>query len=340
LVSNAVKFTPAGCVLLELGPLGEGRGPGVEVRVRDSGIGIAEEHLPHLFQPFFQVDASATRQHAGTGLGLAISQRLAGLMGGSIQVESQPGRGSVFTLALPLETVEEAAPVPDTRRILALGLPRETDRSLRSRAAREGWEVVAEGAAADLALLGDPSRAVPDGMPRFLVTRSPAELPPGFAGVVKQPLSTATLRRAVMGQQVSSAALHPVGPAIRVLLVEDNPVNRHVTRRMLARLGFDAELAGNGVEALDALRRTFYPLVLMDLHMPVMDGLQAIREIRTGFPVERQPKILALTANVLPEDREAMLTAGADGFLGKPMRLDDLREALTGLSLPLARRRE
>jgi signal transduction histidine kinase/HPt (histidine-containing phosphotransfer) domain-containing protein/ActR/RegA family two-component response regulator len=116
---------------------------------------------------------------------------------------------------------------------------------------------------------------------------------------------------------------------LRILLAEDNSINQRVGLLLLERMGYIADVAGNGVEALDALRRQPYDLILMDVQMPVMDGLEATRRIRAELPVERQPRIVALTANVLREQREACLSAGMDDFVQKPILFADLRAALS-----------
>ncbi|MBO6577106.1 MAG: response regulator [Rhodothermales bacterium] len=114
----------------------------------------------------------------------------------------------------------------------------------------------------------------------------------------------------------------------RLLLVEDNLINRRVITRLLEKLGHSVETAGNGREACEAVERTDFDLVFMDIQMPVMDGLEATRYIRAHIPSERQPWIVALTAAVLPEDREACGRAGADDYLGKPVRTEELQEAI------------
>jgi signal transduction histidine kinase/ActR/RegA family two-component response regulator len=119
------------------------------------------------------------------------------------------------------------------------------------------------------------------------------------------------------------------GHPLRILLTEDHPVNQRVMLLLLARFGYQADLAHNGQEALEALARQRYDLVLMDLQMPEMDGLEATRRIRRELPADRQPRIVAVTAHVLPGDRESCLAAGMDGFLGKPVQVDELEAALT-----------
>lgn len=121
---------------------------------------------------------------------------------------------------------------------------------------------------------------------------------------------------------------------LRVLVVEDGPVNRRVVELMLANLGYQVDTAANGQEAVDATRLVDYDVVLMDVQMPVMDGLQATRELREDPPPGRRPWVVALTANALSEDRERCAAAGMDDFLSKPVHRDDLAGALTRVPGP------
>ncbi len=116
--------------------------------------------------------------------------------------------------------------------------------------------------------------------------------------------------------------------SLRILLAEDNLVNQKVVLRMLEKFGFSADVASNGIEALEALHRQSYDLVLMDVHMPEMDGVEATKQIRRSVASERQPRIVALTAAAMKEDRDACLAAGMDGFLTKPVRPEHLANIL------------
>jgi CheY-like chemotaxis protein len=116
---------------------------------------------------------------------------------------------------------------------------------------------------------------------------------------------------------------------LRILLAEDNPVNQKLALRLLQRLGYRADVAGNGLEAIEALRRQQYDVVLMDVQMPEMDGLEATRAIHREWPAAQRPRIIALTANVMKEDQEACFAAGMDDYLGKPIRVEELMAALS-----------
>jgi CheY-like chemotaxis protein len=120
------------------------------------------------------------------------------------------------------------------------------------------------------------------------------------------------------------AGRHP----LRILLAEDNAVNQKLALRLLERMGFHADLASNGLEALDALERQPYDVVLMDVQMPELDGLDAARQICERWPSQKRPRIIAMTANAMPEDRQACLAAGMDDYLAKPIRPEELEAAL------------
>ena len=163
------------------------------------------------------------------------------------------------------------------------------------------------------------------------------DLDPDFDGQILKPIKAASLHRVIVAvidgrpavpDQLDDPSYPALTAGMRVLLAEDNAVNQKIGLAMLERLGCRADVAGNGIEALDALRHAPYDVILMDLQMPEMDGLEATRQIRSGFPAARQPRIIAMTANVMTEDRAHCLQAGMDDFLSKPVRLDQLGAAL------------
>jgi PAS domain S-box-containing protein len=247
LLANAVKFTNHGEVSLRAGctPAPDGRSL-ITITVRDTGVGIAPERLAQIFRPFTQADSSTTRRYGGTGLGLSISRQLAELMGGQITVESLPGRGSAFTLSVPL-------------------------------------------LAADL---GPPSASRAPGRP-----------------FVAQPADAAR--------------------ALRILVAEDNPVNQQVIRQLLAHLGYRADIVADGLEAVAAMERQPYDIVLMDVQMPELDGMEATRRIRGLASLRQQPYIVAVTAHAFVDDRERYLAAGMDAYLSKPLTSDSLARMLS-----------
>ena len=379
LVSNAVKFTEEGEVVVhvEAEPTGTSSYR-LEFAVRDTGVGIPEDRMDKLFESFSQVDASTTRRYGGTGLGLAISKRLVELMGGTMWVESEEGKGSTFHIGLPVEAAEVPARVPVLsarpklvgKRILVVD-DNPTNREIVARHARSwGMEAVAaaspsealarieEGEKVDVAVL-DLVMPEMDGvalarrirrhrgehdLPLVLLTslgRLPRAQSSGeFAVQLAKPVKASQLYNALVKalaehvqQPEAAEPASEVGKAatssLRILLAEDNAVNQQVALRLLDQLGYRADVASNGLEALEALERQPYDVVLMDVQMPELDGLDASRRIRERWPAEDRPRIIAMTANAMPEDREACFAAGMDDYVAKPIRPNELGEALS-----------
>ena len=363
LLSNALKFTESGHVVLTAGPAGP---TGLQIAVTDTGIGLTPEQQGRLFQSFSQADVSTSRRYGGTGLGLAISRRLAGLMGGTVSVESPvaDGRGSRFQLTVQVEVEQPAAP-PTHDPALAghTVLLTEPDPALReilvTRLHGWGCEVLPEdgepdGSAPDVRLLdaasADAATVSAPGSAGALVLMSTLsrrdtaarfgwEVPAG-AGWVTKPVKPAVLLaalRAALGAGVPSAAIevaaarsaevladrHP----LRLLLVEDNALNRKLALALLGRLGYPADVATTGSEAVTAAADRPYDVILMDVQMPDMDGLEATQRILATTTGPR-PWIVALTANVLDADREACAAAGMSDFLTKPIRPQELADVL------------
>jgi signal transduction histidine kinase/DNA-binding NarL/FixJ family response regulator/HPt (histidine-containing phosphotransfer) domain-containing protein len=238
LLSNAVKFSEAGSVGLRVA---SGFGGRIIFSVSDTGVGMDGKTLERLFQRFMRADDSPSRRQGGTGLGLEISRDLARLMGGDITVQSEIGRGSVFTVALPLQAA--AAPTP-------------------------------------------------------------AQITPESVATARTP-----------------------GP-LRVLVAEDHPVNRAYLEAVLDKLGHQAVFKEDGDGAVRAMQQHEFDVVLMDLHMPGMDGFAAARAIRSMPPPRGRVPIIALTADAFQASRDLARQAGMDGFLTKPAHLPQLREAL------------
>ena len=302
LLSNAVKFTDHGEVVatVRAEPAAGGR-MRVTIAVRDTGVGIPADKMDRLFHSFSQVDASTTRVYGGTGLGLAISRRLAHAMGGDITVTSEEGQGSTFTLTALLYAGADLAA------------------ALRQTPAGEHLPMVLTSSITRRPELGE--RNLFDAT----LTR------PTRASTLHATLSRLLSRPAdpdAAGPEAPDAAT-PGSRPLRVLLAEDNQVNQKVAQFMLGKLGHRVDTVGNGLEAVQALRHARYDVVLMDIQMPVLDGLEATRVIRAEFPAGRQPHIIAMTASVLIEDRTACRAAGMNDYLPKPVRLPDLAAALT-----------
>jgi two-component system sensor histidine kinase/response regulator len=398
LLGNAVKFTEEGEVILRVG-LAEDRQDAAVVRfeVKDTGIGMTQEQRARLFESFSQADASTTRKYGGTGLGLAISKQLVELMGGEIGVESEPGKGSTFWFALPLEKQPGAtrrpavAPRADLRDLRVLVVDdNETNRKIvhhqitswgmKNGSAEDGpnalemlREAEERGESYDLAILdmqmpemdglelaerikeepsiastklimmssvgerGDGEEARQAGMEAHLTKPvRQSRLYDAIALAMGTPVEDAvapaaadtppidTLRLATRTMRHSTERSHA-----RILIAEDNAVNQKVAMKMLERLGYRADVATSGQDALEALSRFTYAAVLMDVQMPGMNGYEATAEIRRREEKrDRRTPIIAMTANAMQGDRETALEAGMDDYVPKPVRREELEAVL------------
>ncbi len=377
LLSNAVKFTEHGEVAVRvfLDRL-EHDGVWVRIVVRDTGVGIAEDRIEALFDPFTQADSTTTRLYGGTGLGLAISRRLAIDMGGSIKLESAPGAGTTVTFAFRGVLGEAFATTPPTdlagRRMLVVDDNRTNRQILEAWAERYemGCVSVADAEAAlavvkhdlefdfvvlDLMMPGmdgaELAALLRSQLPvaRLVLLSSAGPYAREIAGrglvdaVLSKPtreeklfgvlstlLRTGHAVEPVIAPTTSAFDLQPTTRRLSILVVEDSAVNQKVAQHLLARFGFRADVAASGNEALAALDQRDYDLVLMDVQMPEMDGLEVTRLVRSRWP-DRPVQIVAMTANVAPEDIRRCHTAGMDGFLGKPIVVEELAKVLNGL---------
>ncbi len=400
LLSNAIKFTEQGEVVLsvssrvieepppEPAPAMPVPSPRYELHfiVRDTGIGIAQERINYLFQPFSQVDASTTRRYGGTGLGLAISKRLSELMDGTMWMESEVGRGTTvhFTIRAPSAPspvhayLHEVQPQLRHKRVLIVD-DNETNRHILTRQAR-AWEMqpqatafpqealdwIRGGQQFDIAIL-DMQMPDMDGLtlancirqycdarmlPLVMLTslggrdigRNNEVEAAQFAAFLNKPIKPSQLfdilvgtltgqptrvrRRSSNVKVLFDAQMGQRFP-LNILLAEDNTTNQKLALRLLERLGYRADVAVNGLEVLEAMGRQRYDVVLMDVQMPELDGLEATRQIRRIWPGEQGPYIIALTANAMQGDREQCLAAGMDNYVSKPIRVEELISALS-----------
>ena len=397
LLGNAVKFTSVGEVNVTARLVAEATGETagdtvtVELSVRDSGIGIAPHTLDHLFDAFTQADSSTSRRYGGTGLGLAISRQLVELMGGTLEVTSQLGAGSVFTAVIPFARGVTSEPRSDFGELSGVRVLIVDDNATNRRVLTEmvaGWGClagVASGAADALVLLGeaaddaDPFDIVlldlnmPDvdgyglarmvradprhgRIPMVMLTssaqRGEAERTQraGIVAYLTKPVRSAQLRSA-MGDALDAAltfisrpqhqpsrqhgpllvANPPVSTTASgtVLVVEDNIVNQKVFTALLASIGYRADVAANGFDALEALDHSRYAAVFMDCQMPVMDGYETTGKVREREGTDRHTCIIAVTASAMAADRDRCLDAGMDDYLTKPISAADLAAKLT-----------
>ncbi|WP_323750676.1 ATP-binding protein [Marinobacter sp.] len=241
LLSNAIKFTDRGKVSVKASYLSGT----LRIEVSDTGIGMSQEGLHKIFSPFSQADSDTTRLYGGTGLGLTLCRQLVDRMNGRIEVKSTPGKGTHFTVTLPL------------------------------------------------------------------------------------PIHDEPIQEILPAERASSEPM----PSIKILLVEDNHVNQLVASAILRRLGHKVDNAENGQEALAALRRENYDLVLMDCQMPVMNGYEATRAIRRN-PRWKSLPIIAVTANVMQGDKEECFASGMDDYIIKPYNRGELKAAIVRWAPP------
>ncbi len=361
LLSNAVKFTPAeGRVWLEA----RREQDRVRIVVGDTGIGIAPEDLGRLFQPFVQLDSRLAREHEGTGLGLALVRRLVELHGGEVSLESQPGAGTRVTVELPWEPaapVEPPARGPAARaqHVLIVEDDPSTEEQLRryleeggrrvsviqdglgaARAALEldpdailldlllpgasGWEVL-EALRADARLSGIPILVV------SVVDERAHALAAGAADTLVKPVDRGSLLAAVDRLPARRRVQPVAAPAAPlVLLAEDNEAASGAERDYLEAHGLRVILARHGGEAVELALEHRPAVILMDVQMPGMDGLEATRRLRARPELADVP-IVAVTALAMPGDRERCLEAGADQYLTKPVALARLLETVRAL---------
>ncbi|MDQ0029527.1 response regulator [Arthrobacter bambusae] len=383
LASNAVKFTPAGEVVISVRVV-EDNAKNVRVRfeVRDTGIGIEPADHLRLFESFSQADASTTRRYGGTGLGLAISRRLTEVMGGEIGVDSSLGNGSTFWATLPLEVSSTAAVPPsispdqlDGLRVLVVDDNATNRLVLETQLA--GWRMIPEtvgeaqraldrcreeaaaGRPFDIAVLDmcmphmnglelarELSTDVALTSTRIIMLTSTMNVDKAelvAAGVqqwLTKPVRSSEfydrLMHLVAARPPAAPVVSPAAPVTvtqpsrgLILVVEDNEVNQLVARSMAAKLGYEADVAADGSEAVAATAATDYAAVLMDCHMPVMDGFEATKAIRAMHEGRRRLPVIAMTAGALDEDRERCFAAGMDDYLTKPVDVDKLEQVLS-----------
>jgi PAS domain S-box-containing protein len=392
LAGNAIKFTDRGGVLLrarlESYSYTDERAS-IVIEVEDTGVGMEAEVLEIIFEEFQQGDQSHARRFEGTGLGLAISRHLVTAMGGTIEVESEVGRGSLFRVNLALGVTDAAPPqrepltglnvvILEDRPILAASLARsarlagaevrlvadsaELVAALEEHPAEilicpidtaegPGAEIVAHARAAvpelaAIVLLRPQDR---DRLPGLIgLEETPSIFPGMFDGYLVRPVRASSLltRLDALARRDRTPDLSPARPdqsfqparaepapawgaRLNVLVAEDNDINALLTRTLLERDGHSVRVAKNGEEVLVMLARAEpTDIVLMDLHMPGMDGFEATRRIRALPDARSSLPIIALTANAMADDRQLCLQAGMDDYLSKPVAPDALARAL------------
>ena len=383
LLSNAIKFTPAGgTVSVRVRQLaGKVRGCGqYEFRIKDNGIGMSQEFAQKIFEPFERERTSTVSGIQGTGLGMAITKNIVDMMGGTIEVQTAQGKGTEFTVCVPMRAQTEQRPVEKiteleglkalvvdddfntcdsvTKMLVKVGMRAEWTLSgkeavLRARQSIEMSDVyhayIIDWRLPDMngIEVTRQIRSLHDDTPIIILTAydwSDIEVEAKAAGVTAfcaKPMFMSDLRETLMralGQKSADAVqgLLPEKNADfkgkHILLVEDNELNREIAQEILREYGFLVDSAENGAVAVEKVSNAApgsYDLVLMDVQMPIMDGYTATRKIRAlDDPARAKLPILAMTANAFDEDRRNALESGMNGFLSKPIVIDDLMQEL------------
>ena len=383
LLSNAIKFTPAGgTVSVRVRQLaGQVRGCGqYEFRIKDNGIGMSPEFAKKIFEPFERERTSTVSRIQGTGLGMAITKNIVDMMGGTIEVQTAQGKGTEFTVCVPMRAQTEQRPVEKiteleglkalvvdddfntcdsvTKMLVKVGMRAEWTLSgkeavLRARQSIEMSDVyhayIIDWRLPDMngIEVTRQIRSLHDDTPIIILTAydwSDIEVEAKAAGVTAfcaKPMFMSDLRETLMsalGQKPADAVqrLLPEKNADfkgkHILLVEDNELNREIAQEILREYGFLVDSAENGAVAVEKVSTAApgsYDLVLMDVQMPIMDGYTATRKIRAlDDPARAKLPILAMTANAFDEDRRNALESGMNGFLSKPIVIDDLVQEL------------
>ena len=383
LLSNAIKFTPAGgtvSVRLKQFP-GTKKGSGLyEIRVKDSGIGMSQEFIQRIFSPFERDRTSTVSRTQGTGLGMAITKNSVDMMGGTIEVRTEQGKGTGFIVRLPLRiqseqrSIEKIAELEDLKALVVdddFNTCDSVTKMLVKVGMRSEWTLSGKEAvlrARQSMELGDAFhayiidwrlpdmngievtrqiRSLGDDTPIIILTAydwSDIEVEARAAGVnafCAKPLFMSDIRETLMtaiGQKQTGAEnciLPETGSDFRgrcILLVEDNELNREIAEEILKQYGFLVDIAENGAVAVEKVKNSApgtYDLVLMDIQMPVMNGYEATEQIRAlEDPALAKIRILAMTANAFDEDRKQALKCGMDGFLSKPIVMEELIRTL------------
>ena len=383
LLSNAVKFTPAGGTVSVRIRQCHGTQKGselYEIRVKDNGLGMSQDFVQKIFSPFERERTSTVSRTQGTGLGMAITKNIVDMMGGTIEVQTEQGKGTEFIVRLPFRTQPEhqrtekiaeleglkALVVDDdfntcdsvTKMLVRVGMRSEWTLSgkeavLRARQSMELGDAfhayIIDWRLPDMngIEVTRQIRSLGDDTPIIILTAydwSDIEAEARAAGVTAfcaKPLFMSDIRETLMtaiGQSQSEpedSVLPAAGSDFRgrcILLVEDNELNREIAVEILNEYGFLVDTAENGAEAVEKVKNSTsgkYDLVLMDVQMPVMNGYEATKQIRAlDDPALAGITILAMTANAFDEDRKKALKCGMDGFLSKPIVIEELISTL------------
>lgn len=345
LLNNAVKFTKSGNVSLKIStrPISD-KNVMLIASVSDTGCGISQENIGRLFKMFRQIDSKRNRNVEGTGLGLAISKKLLGLMGGTISVESEPGKGSTFTFEVPQEITREERSVVQSAPAGTVVCILLGNQYLRQSVETAIREIGAVTVSIDNPLLGAKAYIIADyellDDAKELIARNPelkcilidrfdstAYSDNENITIIRKPVYSFSLSAAMgigekfMRSDDTESDVSFTAPEAYVLIVDDNDINRAIAKGVIEPLGMQVDLAASGAECIEKVRNFRYDIIFMDHMMPEMDGIEAAHIIKQRFPSYADVPIIALTANAAGDAREMFLREGMSDFIAKPISL-------------------
>ena len=347
----------------------------IRFSVRDNGIGISEEQQKHIFEPFSQADVSTTRKFGGTGLGLTITSKMIEKMGGKLELISKPGKGSEFYFLLTFEKASSFEKYNDKFKGVTVGYFKEANTPIKTTESNLRKYIEAMGAdfdefneldsktigSYDVIVVDHSYKEVRENIEIFMKASKhiivlvhiaySEDVKPIFSkvdSVVYKPLNIVKTFRAFekiynpevaqesykQERKILSAAKSFAGA--KVLVAEDNTINQKLIKEILSNANIDVTIANNGKEAIEKFKSSQYDLVLMDIQMPILGGIEATKEILKWEKAEglEHTPIIALTANALQGDREKYLKAGLDDYLSKPIELNDFNRVLSNYYTP------
>ncbi len=351
IIGNAIKFTDKGSIKVAVVWNDNALG----IRVSDTGIGIAQDKLQEIFSPFKQSDSSMDRKYEGTGLGLAISIKLTKLMGGTVSVESQEGKGSTFIINIPLEECKETNQLSKENRL-------EEKNKNKSKAIVEGWLNKAMGDDILLSIIKDAIVSLPRHLKRLeseIINKNTEGLQAvshelmgstGNLGMTEvyellKEINTGIKKNGIDITKIENiykqlvviiegipleytmeqaSELLPIeGDTIdiNILTADDSAVNRQLIGAMLSSIYVDSDFAEDGIEVLEKLDNKKYDILLLDIQMPKMDGMETIKNIRNNIKYD-DLHVIAVTANAMRGDARKYLDSGCDDYISKPIEKD------------------
>jgi len=379
LLGNAVKFTEHGEILLSVRPLRKGAGKHkILFAVKDTGVGISEEHLSKIFEPFKQADTSTTRKYGGTGLGLAICKNLTEAMGGKIWAQSFEGKGTTFYFNIEVSSGKKEEldwplqkdPEIDGAKVLLLETNKTHSNMIADYMNRWGLNTTICHTLKDAVQCLKTKELDMVFFDEQICMSSSAQQKKSFlnlaakkkialiqldnigekhichkdfvSGYLHKPVKPAKLykllKQIVQGKLPSLddshtekhiddqfATNHPAD----IIIAEDNKVNQKVAIKMLSKLGYTADVVGNGQEVIDAIAQKRYDIIFMDIQMPVVDGLEATRIICEKWKTKDRPRIVGMTAHAFNEDRERGYEVGMNDYITKPISIEELARVLS-----------